>query len=138
MPNALVIHSARDLRIVDLPTEPLGPHQLRVGLRAGGICGSDLHYYQHGGFGTVRVKQPMVLGHEVSGVVLECASDVQGLSPGTRVAISPSRPCGECTYCQKGQRGYLAACILHGSGFENVANLRGGFFHAKLNGLPLA
>jgi len=40
------------------------------------------------------------------------------------------------TYCQKGQRGYLAACALHGNGFENVANLRGGFLQAKLNGLP--
>jgi rhodanese-related sulfurtransferase len=41
------------------------------------------------------------------------------------------------TYCQKGQRGYLAACALHGHGFENVANLRGGFLQARLNGLPI-
>lgn len=115
MPDALVIHAARDLRIEDLPTEALGPTQLRVGLRAGGICGSDLHYYQHGGFGTVRVKQPMVLGHEVSGVVLEAGDAVRGLSPGTRVAISPSRPCGECAYCQKGQHHHCLNMRFYGS-----------------------
>ena len=96
MPHALVIHAARDLRVEDLPSETPGPGQLRVQLRAGGICGSDLHYYQHGGFGTVRVKQPMVLGHEVSGMVLESGAGVQGFPSGARIAISPSRPCGHC------------------------------------------
>ncbi len=115
MPHALVIHAARDLRIVDLPAEPMGPQQLRVGLRAGGICGSDLHYYQHGGFGTVRVKQPMVLGHEVSGVVLEIGAKVTQLSPGTRVAISPSRPCGACEYCQQGQHNHCLNMRFYGS-----------------------
>lgn len=41
------------------------------------------------------------------------------------------------TYCQKGQRGYLAACILHGHGYQNVANLRGGFIHARICGIPI-
>ncbi len=115
MPHALVIHAARDLRILDLPTEPLGPNQLRVGLRAGGICGSDLHYYQHGGFGTVRVKQPMVLGHEVSGVVLQTGAEVRDLPVGTRVAISPSRPCGACGYCQQGQHNHCQNMRFYGS-----------------------
>lgn len=115
MPDALVIHAARDLRIVDLPSDPLGPKQLRVGLKAGGICGSDLHYFQHGGFGTVRVKQPMVLGHEVSGVVIEAGSEASGIKPGTRVAISPSRPCGECAYCQKGQHNHCVNMRFYGS-----------------------
>ena len=63
--DALVIHSAGDLRIEDVPTPALADGQLQVRVRFGGICGSDLHYYQHGGFGTVRVKEPMVLGHEI-------------------------------------------------------------------------
>ena len=96
MPQALVIHAARDLRIEDTPSEALGENQLRVHLRAGGICGSDLHYFQHGGFGTVRVKQPMVLGHEVSGVVAEVGAAVKNIQAGTRISISPSRPCGHC------------------------------------------
>lgn len=63
--DALVIHAANDLRIEDIDTPEVQPDQLRVQVRFGGICGSDLHYYNHGGFGTVRVKEPMVLGHEV-------------------------------------------------------------------------
>ncbi len=115
MPHALVIHAARDLRIQDWPTEPLGPQQLRVGLRVGGICGSDLHYYQHGGFGTVRVQQPMVLGHEVSGVVLAAGAEVNGMPAGTRVAISPSRPCGTCGYCQQGLHHHCLNMRFYGS-----------------------
>jgi L-idonate 5-dehydrogenase len=67
--RALVCHAPEDLRIenVELPT--LGAHQVQVGVAFGGICGSDLHYFQHGGFGTVRIKQPMALGHEISGVI---------------------------------------------------------------------
>mgnify|MGYP000480464915 CR=1 FL=1 len=49
---------------------------IRVKIAFGGICGSDLHYYQHGGFGTVRIKEPMALGHEVSGVIESVAPDV--------------------------------------------------------------
>lgn len=115
MPQALVIHAARDLRVEDLPTETPGPAQLRVQLRAGGICGSDLHYYQHGGFGTVRVKQAMVLGHEVSGVVVEVGSGLQGWHPGTRIAISPSRPCGQCEYCQTGHHNHCMNMRFYGS-----------------------
>ena len=115
MPQALVIHGANDLRIEETETEPLGEHQLRVQVRAGGICGSDLHYYQHGGFGTVRVKQPMVLGHEVSGQVVAVGAQVQGISVGTRVAISPSRPCGHCMFCQQGQHSHCLHMRFYGS-----------------------
>ncbi len=115
MPQALVIHAARDLRIEETPHEPLGPNQVRVHMRAGGICGSDLHYYQHGGFGTVRVKQPMVLGHEVSGQIVELGSAVSGLSVGARVSISPSRPCGHCQFCQQGQHNHCLNMRFYGS-----------------------
>ncbi|MFZ9179945.1 MAG: L-idonate 5-dehydrogenase, partial [Limnohabitans sp.] len=115
MPHALVIHAARDLRIEETPSEPLAPQQVRIHMRAGGICGSDLHYYQHGGFGTVRVKQPMVLGHEVSGQVVEVGADVQHLKVGTRASISPSRPCGHCSYCQQGQHNHCLHMRFYGS-----------------------
>ena len=99
--EALVIHAAGDLRVENLPTPDLGPGQLRVRVRCGGICGSDLHYYQHGGFGTVRVKEPMVLGHEVAGVIEAVGANVgdtvSGFATGERIAISPSRPCTLCT-----------------------------------------
>ena len=115
MPHALVIHAARDLRIEETASEALAPNQVRIHLRAGGICGSDLHYYQHGGFGTVRVKQPMVLGHEVSGQVVEVGRDVQHLALGTRASISPSRPCGHCQFCQQGHHNHCLNMRFYGS-----------------------
>ena len=67
--EGLVIHAPGDLRVEQVPTPELGPNQLRVRVRRGGICGSDLHYYKAGGFGTVRIQEPMVLGHEVAGTI---------------------------------------------------------------------
>ena len=66
---------------------------MRVGF--GGICGSDLHYFHHGGFGTVRIQQPMVLGHEVAGSVAAVADDVTSVGVGDRVAVNPSRLVGD-------------------------------------------
>jgi L-idonate 5-dehydrogenase len=99
---ACVIHGARDLRIEERASPPLGPGQVRVRLGAGGICGSDLHYYQDGRIGDARVVEPMVLGHEMAGEVVEAAADA-GLAPGTRVAVNPQRPCGLCATCLMGQ-----------------------------------
>ena len=67
--RAIVCHSAKDLRLEEQEMPQMGPTQLRVQVAFGGICGSDLHYSQHGGFGTVRIKQPITLGHEVSGII---------------------------------------------------------------------
>ena len=102
MSLALVIHNAKDLRLEEYALEPMGTRQVRVQVRAGGICGSDMHYYQHGGFGTVRIKQPMVLGHEVSGVVTAIGAAVKDLAIGTRVSISPSRPLWAMSLLPKG------------------------------------
>lgn len=94
--KAIVIHAAQDLRIEDRPEEAPGPGQLRLRLAVGGVCGSDLHYYNHGGFGAVRLKEPMILGHEVSAHVAEIGAGVTGFAVGQLVAVSPSRPCGGC------------------------------------------
>ena len=64
--KAIVIHAARDLRVEEREAGAPGPGEVRLRLAVGGICGSDLHYYNHGGFGTVRLREPMILGHEVS------------------------------------------------------------------------
>lgn len=101
--KSIVIHAAKDLRVEDRPfEETLGPGQVRLRLATGGVCGSDLHYYNHGGFGTVKLREPMVLGHEVSAYVAAVGEDVPGLLPGQLVAVSPSRPCKYCRYCLEG------------------------------------
>lgn len=124
--EALVIHAPGDLRIEDVPTPELGPGQLRVRVRCGGICGSDLHYYQHGGFGTVRVKEPMVLGHEVAGMIEAVGAGAGGFAPGERVAISPSRPCGLCRYCQQGLQNHCLDMRYYGSAMR-TPHVQGAF-----------
>src|ERR1700729_2667908 len=92
--RAIVAHAARDLRVEEWPTPAIGDTQALVRIAAGGICGSDLHYYNHAGFGTVRLREPMVLGHEIAGTIVETARDVTGLRVvGDKVAVNPSRPC---------------------------------------------
>jgi L-idonate 5-dehydrogenase len=124
--EALVIHAAGDLRIETVATPELGPGQLRVRVRCGGICGSDLHYYQHGGFGTVRVKEPMVLGHEVAGVIEAVGAAATGFAVGERVAISPSRPCGGCRFCQLGLQNHCLDMRYYGSAMR-TPHVQGAF-----------
>jgi len=123
--EALVIHAPGDLRVEPIDTPEVGPGQLRVRVRCGGICGSDLHYYQHGGFGTVRIQEPMVLGHEVAGVVAEAGPQTP-FTAGERVAISPSRPCGLCTYCQQGLQNHCLDMRYYGSAMRNP-HVQGAF-----------
>jgi L-idonate 5-dehydrogenase len=124
--EALVIHAPGDLRVEEIETAELGADQLQVRVRCGGICGSDLHYYQHGGFGTVRIQQPMVLGHEVAGVVEEAGPDAGGFAAGDRVAISPSRPCGLCRYCQQGLQNHCLDMRYYGSAMR-TPHVQGAF-----------
>jgi len=124
--KSLVIHAAKDLRIEEHAAAPLGAGQVEIKLAAGGICGSDLHYYQHGGFGTVRLKEPMILGHEVSGHVTALGSGVSGLSVGQLVAVSPSRPCYNCVYCQDGRHNHCLNMRFYGSAMP-FPHIQGAF-----------
>src|SRR5436190_13687791 len=100
--KAVVIHAARDLRVEEREVETPSAGQVEIAVEAGGICGSDLHYYNHGGFGAIRLREPMILGHEVAGTVRAIGGGVSALAIGDRVAISPSRPCNACRYCLQG------------------------------------
>jgi len=124
--EALVIHAPGDLRVEEFETDALGADQLQVRVRCGGICGSDLHYYQHGGFGTIRIKEPMVLGHEVAGVIEAVGSAVSAFKPGERIAISPSRPCGICKFCQQGLQNHCLDMRYYGSAMR-TPHVQGAF-----------
>jgi L-idonate 5-dehydrogenase len=126
MMRALVCHAPLDLRLDPFTTDAVGPTQMRVRVAFGGICGSDLHYFQHGGFGTVRIKEPMVLGHEVSGVVDAMGSEVTGFHVGQRIAISPSRPCGVCRFCQQGLHNHCMDMRFYGSAMR-FPHVQGAF-----------
>jgi L-idonate 5-dehydrogenase len=124
--KAIVIHAAKDLRIEDRPEKAVGPGQVKIRLAAGGICGSDLHYFNHGGFGTIRLREPMVLGHEVSGHISALGTGVSGLSLGQLVAVSPSRPCHTCLYCMKAQFNQCLNMRFYGSAMP-FPHIQGAF-----------
>jgi len=124
--KAVVIHQAMDLRVEDRAQQELGQGQIEVDIKRGGICGSDLHYYKHGGFGTIRLKEPMVLGHEVAGEVTKLGAGVTNVKVGDMVAISPSRPCGQCIYCQKGQQNHCLDMLFYGSAMR-FPHVQGAF-----------
>lgn len=115
----VVIHAPDDLRVDEQEVAPLGAGQVRVQVGFGGICGSDLHYFHQGGFGTVRIKRPMTLGHEVAGTVVAVADGVTRVKPGDRVAINPSRPCGACTYCLEGLPNHCLEMRFYGSAMRD-------------------
>ncbi|AYQ92633.1 MULTISPECIES: NAD(P)-dependent alcohol dehydrogenase [Burkholderia] len=91
--KALVLERTRELalRDIDLPLE-MGPGDVRIKIHTVGVCGSDVHYYTHGGIGPFRVEAPMVLGHEASGVVVEVGAEVTQLRVGDRVCMEPGVP----------------------------------------------
>lgn len=124
--KSIVIHAARDLRIEDHTPETPGPGQIGLRLATGGVCGSDLHYYNHGGFGTVRLKEPMILGHEVSAYVDQIGEGVTGFTKGQLVAVSPSRPCAACKYCLEGLPNQCLNMRFYGSAMP-FPHIQGAF-----------
>ena len=101
-PSAVLV-AVGDLRIEDRPTPRPGPGDVVIGVRSVGICGSDIHYWEHGRIGDFVVESPLVLGHEAAGVVEDVAADVTDLKPGDRVAIEPGVPCRRCARCKSGR-----------------------------------
>ncbi|MBO9581349.1 MAG: L-idonate 5-dehydrogenase [Sphingobium sp.] len=112
---AAVCHGAKDLRVESVPDRPLAPDEVRVAVAYGGICGSDLHYYHRGAVGDFALREPMTLGHEISGMVVELGSAVTGLAPGMKAALDPSRPCRTCDYCRAGRSNLCSNMFFLGS-----------------------
>ncbi len=91
--EALVLEEARKLSLRDIAIdEPMGSRDVRIKIHVVGVCGSDVHYYQHGSIGPFVVKKPMVLGHEASGTVTEVGAQVTDLKAGDRVTMEPGIP----------------------------------------------
>ena len=123
------IHGAQDLRLeaaplrgdlrggvaTGTPAGQLADQEVLLRLGAGGICGSDLHYWQHGRAGAFVIREPLVPGHEASGVVEAVGASVSRVRIGDRVAIDPSHACGHCDYCREGRLNLCRQMFFLGS-----------------------
>src|SRR3954469_7768077 len=91
--QALVLERQHELSLREFSIdEPLGPRDVRIQIQTVGICGSDIHYYQHGRIGPFVVNEPMVLGHEAAGTVIQIGDEVTHLKVGDRVCMEPGVP----------------------------------------------
>ncbi|KZF21989.1 putative D-xylulose reductase A [Xylona heveae TC161] len=100
---SFILEKAGQVKYEDRPIPKLSsPYDVLVNVKRTGICGSDVHYWVHGAIGPFVVKDPMVLGHESSGVIAEVGSAVTTLKPGDRVAMEPGVPCRRCVRCKEG------------------------------------
>ena len=115
MSLACVIHGPLDLRLEPHEPAALGPRDVQLRLGAGGICGSDLHYYREGRAGAFVIREPLAPGHEASGVVEQVGAEVSRVRPGQKVAINPSHPCGRCDYCRAGRSNLCRHMFFLGS-----------------------
>lgn len=120
------LHGQHDLRIEEHDVSDIGPSDVLIEIARGGICGSDLHYYQDGGIGTIRVREPIILGHEVAGVVSGRGEDVVDLELGDKVAINPSQPCLHCSFCEEGNFQHCKTMRFMGSA-RTLPHVQGGF-----------
>jgi L-idonate 5-dehydrogenase len=124
--RAVVLHRPMELRLEQREVPSPGPGEVLVRIERGGICGSDLHYFRHGGFGAVRMKEPMVLGHEIAGRIEQLGQGVAAPAIGTTVAVNPATPCGVCSFCRAGQPIHCADMRFLGSAMR-TPHIQGGF-----------
>ena len=101
--KAAVMTGIRQIELKERDIPVPGPGEVLIRVEYVGICGSDLHFYEHGAIGDVVVHPPFVLGHEVGGTVEKLGPGVQNLKPGDRVALEPGRTCGHCEFCRTGR-----------------------------------
>ncbi|WP_417815747.1 L-idonate 5-dehydrogenase [Thalassospira alkalitolerans] len=120
------LYGQNDLRIETetAPAPAQGEVLVRVG--AGGVCGSDMHYYFDGGIGQIRVREPIILGHEAAGTIVALGPDVTDLQIGQKVAINPSHPCGTCRYCQQDLQQHCLNMKFFGSAMP-MPHIQGAF-----------
>ncbi|MCD6408109.1 NAD(P)-dependent alcohol dehydrogenase, partial [bacterium] len=91
-----------EIREIEKP-EIKNDDEVLIRIKSVGVCGSDIHYYKEGRIGDFIVKEPLILGHESSGIVEKVGKNVKNVKEGDRVAIEPGIPCRKCDYCKEGR-----------------------------------
>jgi L-iditol 2-dehydrogenase len=125
--RAAVLHGIRDLRLQEVPRPEREKDQVLVRISVNGLCGSDIHFFEHGRLGPFVVDRPYIPGHEASGVVVKAAADGSGPAEGTRVTIEPGVPCRRCAQCKAGRYNlcpdvvFMSAPPVNGTFADEVA-----------------
>jgi L-iditol 2-dehydrogenase len=127
-PNrAAVLTRPGEIVLEERPTPQPGPREVLVEITAVGVCGSDVHYYEHGRIGDFVVAAPLVLGHESAGRVVALGAGVTRHAVGDRVTLEPGVPCGRCRECRSGRYNlcpdvvFLATPPVDGAFTDHVA-----------------
>ena len=110
-----ILHGAQDMRVEKYAVAELRPGMVRLRVRRVGVCGSDLHYFEHGRCAAFVPTRPFILGHELTADVAAVASDVTAPPVGARVTVNPARACGFCDYCKAGRGNLCRRVIMLGS-----------------------
>lgn len=124
-----ILYGIEDMRLEQTPVPEITENEVLIEMDCVGICGSDVHYLVHGRIGDFIVKEPMIIGHEASGIVCKIGAAVKNLKIGDRVAIEPGVPCRLCEFCKTGRYNlcpdmqFCATPPVHG-------NLRRFYAHA--------
>lgn len=101
--KAAVMTDLMKVEIQEVEAPKPKPDEVLIKIEYVGVCGSDLHYYEHGRIGDFLVETPFILGHEAAGTVVETGSGVKDLKVGDRVALEPGKTCGKCEFCKSGK-----------------------------------
>lgn len=101
--KASILHAPKDLRLEQRTIRPPNSEEVQIAIRATTLCGSDLHYYNHFRNGDILCQEPLTLGHESAGVVVEPGAGVTKFKKGDRVALEVGLPCGICELCKEGR-----------------------------------
>lgn len=115
MMRAAVLEAAGRTSIRSVPLPEPGAGMVRLRVRRAGICGSDLHYFEHGCCGAFVPTRPFVLGHEFTAEIAALGDGVDGLTVGDRVTANPARACGVCDHCKGGRGNLCRRTIMLGS-----------------------
>jgi len=113
--RAAVLHAVGDVRIEERRVPEPGPREVLVEVAAVGVCGSDVHYYEHGRIGDHVVRAPLVLGHESAGRVVALGDGATKHGVGDRVALEPGVPCGRCRECRAGRYNLCPDVVFFGT-----------------------
>jgi L-iditol 2-dehydrogenase len=153
--KAVFMQGTNNMIIKEVPMPELKEKDVLIKVDVVGICGSDVHYYQHGKIGNFVVEGDFILGHECAGEVVKVGKDVKGLSIGDRVSLEPGKTCGKCEFCKSGKynlcpdvaffatppyHGVLTNYVSHPEDMcfklpENVSNLEGALVEPLAVGL---